>query len=678
MPSPRRTVLQFSVVMMLSLSATQGHAFGRLVNLAQVEAGAAYNGFIVRFKDGSAEQSQVTAVTTTLGGLNARLKARKLLGAGPDGQAKAFALRHGRRMAGGADVVRLSRHLARTEGSILMRELAALPNVDYVEPNLRVKAALVPNDGAYPSQWALVNPLTGVRPQAAWDLARGAGVTVAVLDSGITNHADLNANVVPGYDFIADLDTANDGNGRDSNASDPGDWCVSQSEPSDWHGTHVAGTIAAVGNNNQLVTGLAYEAKVMPVRVLGTCGGDIADVADAITWASGGAVANVPTLTAAKVAKVINLSLQSSGACSASLQQAVDGAIRRGVTLVAAAGNGNLDVASVQPANCGSVIAVAAHTEDGFRATFSNHGVGVALSAPGQNIVSTSNLGRTAPDAGTLTLASLSGTSMAAPHVSAVAALIQGFRLSQGQPRLHPTVLASVLTGSTRPLPNACPEGCGSGMLDAKAAIDAGLLAGAPALVTVGTDNQTRLQQYLGAPLTAVAGNVAVVSAAVSSTLGPVAIGSNGRLYARAAFDAGDWQAVASFNNVAMLSVSSMPDGSLLGVGFSRALYTRASLAAPWLPVTGSNGVDSAAALPDGSVVGVGSSDHMLRVRATLGGPWVTVANSGWLKAVAVLSNGTIVGLGSAGRLYQRASVNAPWQALGGVSTINNIASTVY
>lgn len=661
------------------VGASQAHASGRVVNLAQVEAGAAYNGFIVRFSEGSPQRAQLNAVSLALRSLNQRINAVKLLSpAPPPGGAGEFALRHGRRMANGADLVRPSRPLVRSEGVVLMRELANLPHVDYVEPNLKVRAAVVPNDPAFASEWALSNPATGVNPTLAWDLTRGAGVTVAVLDTGITPHADLSANVVRGHDFVSDPRIANDGNARDSNASDPGDWCAATNEPSTWHGTHVAGIIAALGNNGLLMTGLAPAAKVMPVRVLGACGGDIADLADAITWASGGVVSNVASLPATKVAKVINLSLSAPGRCSESLQQAIAGAARRGALLVAAAGNDNADVSGVQPANCAGVIAVAAHTEDGFLASFSNHGAGVHLTAPGQNILSTWNLGQTVPDPGTQTLHALSGTSSAAPHVAAVAALVQSHRLSQGQPRLSPAALTGALIGHARPLPQPCLPGCGAGMLDAQRPVEAALALGAPALMGAGTDGRTYTRQHLGAPWVLVAGVFPVSSVALSSTLGPVAIGVNGRLYARAALDAGEWQVQRSFNNVAMLSVSSMPDGALLGVGFNRSLYTRASLTAPWVLVPNSAGVDSAAMLPDGSVVAVGSGDRKLRMRASLASPWVPIPDGRALKAVAALSNGSIVGLDTDGRLSQRASLSAPWQTLDDSGPVNNIAAMVY
>ena len=249
-----------------------------------------------------------------------------------------------------------------------------------------------------------------------------------MLDTGITNHSDLNANILPGYDFIIDTAVSNDGNGRDSDASDPGDWVTANqcggthaAQNSSWHGTHVAGTIAAVTNNAKGVAGVAYGAKIVPVRVLGTCGGYDSDIADAIIWASGGTVSGVPAN--ANPAEVINLSLGGSGACGTTTQTAINGAVGRGTTLVIAAGNDNVNVSNASPANCNNVIAVASITSTGARSSFSNYGALIDIAAPGSNILSTLNTGTTTP--GAETYASYNGTSMATPHVAGVVALIQ-------------------------------------------------------------------------------------------------------------------------------------------------------------------------------------------------------------------------------------------------------------
>lgn len=170
-----------------------------------------------------------------------------------------------------------------------------------------------------------------MRAPAAWDVSSGEGVVVAVLDTGYTDHPDLVGNVVPGYDFISYYgqttdeglypDVAGDGDGRDADAHDPGDWTDSSMNAwcgrvssSSWHGTHVAGTVAAVANNAQDIAGLAYGAKVQPVRVLGHCGGVTSDIADGIIWASGGHVEGVPDNE--NPAEVLNLSLGGAGSCA--------------------------------------------------------------------------------------------------------------------------------------------------------------------------------------------------------------------------------------------------------------------------------------------------------------------------------------------------------------------------
>src|SRR5690606_25372148 len=198
------------------------------------------------------------------------------------------------------------------------------------------------------------------------DVTDGSGVVVAVLDTGITNHSDLNANILPGYDFISDTTVAGDGNGRDSNPADPGDY--SGGSNSSWHGTHVTGTIAAVTNNNSGVAGVAPKAKVVPVRVLGRGGGYLSDIADGLIWASGGSVSGVPSNP--YPAEVINMSLGGSGSCSSTYQNAINSAVGRGTTVVVAAGNSNADTVNYNPGNCNNVIAVASTTRSGARSSF--------------------------------------------------------------------------------------------------------------------------------------------------------------------------------------------------------------------------------------------------------------------------------------------------------------------
>ncbi|HJW46373.1 MAG TPA: S8 family peptidase, partial [Lysobacter sp.] len=400
----------------VAISAFAAPAFAGKLNLSGLEAGAQYDRFIVKYRDGSLERADVGKVKTAL---------NRATAAGVGG--KALAVGHLRRMSMGADVMKAARKLDRVEAESLMRQIAADPNVEYVELDKLNKPLLTPNDTSYSQQWGYSGTY-GIRANQAWDVTNGSGTVVAVLDTGITNHSDLNANILPGYDFIGDTAVSNDGNGRDSDASDPGDWVTANqcggthaAQNSSWHGTHVAGTIAAVTNNAKGVAGVAYGAKIVPARVLGTCGGYDSDIADAITWASGGTVSGVPAN--ANPAEVINLSLGGSGACGTTTQTAINGAVGRGTTLVIAAGNDNVNVSNASPANCANVIAVGSITSTGARSSFSNYGTLIDIAAPGSNILSTLNAGTTTP--GAETYASYNGTSMATPHVAGVVALIQ-------------------------------------------------------------------------------------------------------------------------------------------------------------------------------------------------------------------------------------------------------------
>ncbi len=285
----------------------------------------------------------------------------------------------------------------------------------------------------------------------------GAGVVVGVIDTGYRPHADLAANILPGYDFVSDANNAMDGNGRDPDAQEPGGlYCQSN-----WHGTHVAGTIAAVTNNGQGVAGIAYGAKILPLRVLGCQGGHESDIADAILWGSGNPVAGIPANPTP--ARVLNLSLSGTGACGYTYSAAINAARNRGTVVVVAAGNNGKDASQFTPANCPGVVAVAATDNQGKKAVFSNFGANVSLAAPGTDIVSTYNAGTSGPGADLYE--TLRGTSMAAPHVAAVAAL-----MLQAKPTMTGVAVETVLKSTTKPFPYGCAS-CGSGILDAQAAV---------------------------------------------------------------------------------------------------------------------------------------------------------------------------------------------------------------
>jgi len=378
-------------------------------------------------------------------------------------------------------VMKLDRRLALADAAQLARDIAASdPNVEYAEPDRILHPLFVPNDTQYGQQWHYFEATGGLNLPAAWDKSTGSGVVVSVIDTGYRPHTDLAANILPGYDFIADTTISNDGNGRDSDASDPGDAIVAgecgggepaQDESSSWHGTHVAGTIAAVTNNGKGVAGVAYNAKVVPARVLGKCGGYTSDIAAAIIWASGGTVSGVPAN--ANPARVINMSLGGSGACDTTSQNAINSARSRNTVVVVAAGNSNANASGFSPASCSGVITVAATNRSGGRAYYSNYGSIVAVAAPGgdvrssssNGILSTLNSGATSPGADSY--AYYQGTSMATPHVVGVVALM----LSKN-PALTPDEVATRLKASTRPFPATCSQ-CGTGIVDASAAVDA-------------------------------------------------------------------------------------------------------------------------------------------------------------------------------------------------------------
>ncbi|KQY82895.1 hypothetical protein ASD35_25275 [Pelomonas sp. Root1444] len=394
-----------------------------------------------------------------------------------------------RQMGTGAHVFKLDRALSHTDLQRIAAELkAADPNIAYAEPDRKMYALMTPNDASYSSQWDLYETTGGIRAPAAWDLATGSGVVVAVIDTGIRPHADLSGQTVAGYDMIKDTAVSNDGNARDSDPSDPGDWTAANEcaagEPassSSWHGTHVAGTIAAKTNNSTGVAGIAFNAKIQPVRVLGKCGGYTSDIADGMIWASGGTVSGLPTN--ATPSRVINMSLGGGGACDTTSQNAINSARSRGTVVIVAAGNENQNASNSNPANCSGVITVAATDRNGARAYYSNYGSVVALAAPGgdvrssssNGILSTLNAGAQAPGADSY--AYYQGTSMATPHVAGVAAL-----MLSAKPGATPDQIKAALQSSARAFPGSCSQ-CGSGILDAAAAVAA--IAGTGGLPTV-------------------------------------------------------------------------------------------------------------------------------------------------------------------------------------------------
>ncbi|WP_179402028.1 S8 family peptidase [Burkholderia guangdongensis] len=433
---------------------------------------------------------------TRLAAVIQRVSAQWTTQAGPSGSAHAYASAQPqpqplaaveRTMSGGATVLKLGQPLAQADASALAQVFASDSDIEYAEPDQRMRISNVPTDPDYNQQWNLSDPTAGIDAPAAWSITQGSpNVVTAVLDTGYRPHPDIVNNLVSGYNFISNVNTSNNGETRGPDATDPGDWVTQQeldnssgpyyhcqSAPSDssWHGTRVAGVIGAIANNGVGIAGISWLGKIQPVRVLGKCGGATSDIADAMRWAAGIAVTGVPTN--ATPAKIINLSLAGPGACSQTFQQAINDVTALGVTVIVAAGNEGVNATQDQPANCQGVIAVGATDTTGMRASFSNYGTGVALSAPGVNILSTSNTGTTTPLADGYGLAD--GTSLAAPQVSGVVALMLAMKGN-----LTPAQIQQKLQGGARASKLAAGTPCtsapaGSGILDAAAAVNAAM-----------------------------------------------------------------------------------------------------------------------------------------------------------------------------------------------------------
>ena len=457
-------------------------AFAGNVNLSGLQTAEKFDRFIVQYRDGSQERTDATALQSSLG---------RAARAVPAAKGKALGLKKLRRLGIPMELIQADRALDRAEAETLMRQIAADPNVLHVEPDVMMQAFVTPNDSRYTEQWHYYPSGGGLNLPSAWDRSTGSGVVVAVVDSGILSHADLNANILPGYDFVSSTSAGDggsgDGNGRDSNPLDSSNVV---------HGTHVAGTIAAVTNNASGVAGVAYNAKIVPIRALGNGGyGNTSDIVDAIVWASGGAVNGVPAN--ANPAEVINLSLGGASTCTASsaYQTAVNSAVSRGSTVVVAAGNSNQDVAGFSPAGCNNVIAVAASDKAGNRSWYSNYGAKIDVTAPGGETWHCSKMpGEFWPLAFTVSTSAqcgtaishdsdgilstiqgggydfYDGTSMATPHVAGIVALMQ----AAASTPLTPAQVEATLKSNSAPISSAkCPGGCGAGFINADAAVAA-------------------------------------------------------------------------------------------------------------------------------------------------------------------------------------------------------------
>lgn len=466
----------------MCLAASHGHAAGAQakadpastagrVMFAPVGKTFEHDGFIVYYRD-DAEPGDASSA-----------QARQVLGHLEDDLARAagelgiFA-RAERRIATGGHVLAVEGAMLDAEtANQFMLELAKNPDVVSVEPNLRMYSAALPNDPHLQYQWGLLGPAGGINVEPAWGLAGTNGVVIAVIDTGRTLHPDLDAKTLAGMDMISDPNNSRDGNGRDNDPTDQGDWNTAgqcgQGAPardSSWHGTHVAGIAGAITNNSEGIAGTAHNAWLQHVRVLGTCGGSLADIADGIVWASGGAVPGLPNN--ANPARVLNLSIQGISECGTTYQAAINSARSRNSVLIVAAGNHAVPASMSTPGNCQGVVTVAANGPTGLRAVYSNYGPAVDVSAPGgdstnsqlDGILSTINQGLTIPAAAGYKM--MDGTSMATPYVAGVAALMLTRNLN-----LTPDQIANTLRNTARPFPSFFGGGGGTGIVDAGAAM---------------------------------------------------------------------------------------------------------------------------------------------------------------------------------------------------------------
>ena len=431
-------------------------------------------------------------------------------------------------------------HVVRADGidSVALAErLQRDPEVEYAVVDQRRQRLLAPNDpfylqgpaigqgtgGPVSGQWYLRAPagevVSGINATAAWDVTTGVpGIVVAVLDTGVRpEHPDLRGRLLPGYDMISDIPTANNGVGRRPDASDPGDW-VTNAEASDasgrfsqcdvdnssWHGTLTASLVGAAGNEGLGMAGVTWGAMVLPVRVLGKCGGFDSDILAGMRWAAGLAVPGVPRNP--HPARILNMSLGSSGACQQNYQDLINelGRLSPAVVVVAAAGN-SAGSAEGTPARCAGVLAVGGLRHAGTKVGFSDLGPEIALSAPAGNcvnitanspclysMIAATNAGTTVPGASVYSDAfrPAVGTSFSAPLVSGTVALMLSLQSS-----LSVAEIRSILQSSARPFPTPAADStvpqclapstaqqlechcnaqtCGAGMLDAAAAVKA-------------------------------------------------------------------------------------------------------------------------------------------------------------------------------------------------------------
>ena len=400
----------------------------------------------------------------------------------------------------------------------LIKQLSELPGVLDVVNDALVHVSSV-DDPQFDQQWQLHSTkryVASLNLPQAWDITHGsADVVVAVVDTGIDyNHPDLSGRLLTGYDFVSSVSKSvnkgvvvpeelaflrsHDGDGRDLDASDPGDAVSEETRKqfdsldidcyvgnSSWHGTAMASIIAANVNDGIGIAGIDWHAKILPVRAIGKCGGHRSDMLDAIRWAAGVYDPSLPPNPTP--ARIINLSLGVDDLCTNADQRAINDAVAAGALVVAAVGNNghNTDARPSSPSHCQNVIGVMAVDKYGLRANYSNFGRDADVAAPGgdvspslESILVATNKGSDMP-AEQFGYRSATGTSVAAPHVAGVLALMLSVK-----PALTNRELEALMLDNARPFPRdgfplsnpemRCDKAhCGSGILDAYAAVQA-------------------------------------------------------------------------------------------------------------------------------------------------------------------------------------------------------------
>ncbi|MGK0617431.1 S8 family serine peptidase [Meiothermus cerbereus] len=376
--------------------------------------------------------------------------------------------------------------LSEAETPALLEALRRRPEVASADLNWLEQPLAVPNDQLYGLQWHY----PAINLPQAWDQTTGSNsVVVAVLDTGVLyragnpaqSHPDQGNRLLPGYDMVSLLGgpnpyaNAGDGNGRDPDPYDPGD-----ARSTGYHGTHVGGTIGAATNNTTGVAGVDWQARLLHVRVIGLLGATIADQIDAILWAAGQPVPGAPTNP--NPARVINMSLGGENPCTTARQNAINQVTANGVVVVVAAGNENDNASLYSPASCANVITVGATDFAGARAPYSNYGPRIDVMAPGGDV--SKDLNNDGYADGVLSLSRNdvngqfnymfeNGTSMAAPHVAGVVALMKALN-----PSLGTAQVLQILKSTARPLSatqcvRPSDSECGAGLIDANAALAA-------------------------------------------------------------------------------------------------------------------------------------------------------------------------------------------------------------